>query len=152
MIYCIDTSSLLAAWNERYPIANVPGFWERLDDLITDERITSPLEVRNEIKKKEDGLAQWLKDRPSLFQELEEDIQLAAKEILKQFPWLTKGIAGRKVADPFVIALAKAREYTVITEEGPGSVKRPRIPFVCQQNSIPCVNVLGLIQGEGWVI
>lgn len=152
MIYCVDTSSLLAAWNERYPITNVPGFWERLDNLISHERITSPLEVRNEIKKKEDGLAEWLKDRPSLFQELEEDIQLASKEILKEFPWLTKGIAGRKVADPFVIALAKARGYNVITEEAPGSVNRPRIPLVCQHYSIPCVNLLGLIQGENWVI
>lgn len=152
MIYCIDTSSLLAAWNERYPVRNVPQFWQRLDRLISDGRITSPIEVREEIKKREDGLAEWLNSRINLFQELEEDIQIATTEILSRFPWLTKGITGRQIADPFVIALARARNCTVITEEGPGSENRPRIPFVCQHYTIPCINLLGLIQGEDWII
>lgn len=152
MIYCIDTSSLLAAWNERYPITNVPGFWEHFDQSIKSGMIVSPIEVRIEIKKKEDGLSVWLASRSGLFVELEEDIQLAAKEILAQFPWLTKGITGRKIADPFVIALAKARGCTLITEEGFGSPNRPQIPLVCRHYSIPYTNLLGLIQGEAWVL
>lgn len=29
MTYCIDTSSLIAAWQERYPIENFPNFCDR---------------------------------------------------------------------------------------------------------------------------
>ncbi len=32
--YCIDTSCLIAAWDERYPPENFPKFWEYLDKLI----------------------------------------------------------------------------------------------------------------------
>lgn len=33
-VYCVDTSSLIAAWQERYPIENFPNFWDRMDALI----------------------------------------------------------------------------------------------------------------------
>jgi hypothetical protein len=63
MIYCVDTSSLIAAWQERYPIENFPKFWDRMDGLIVDGRLVSPVEVFNEIKKRSDELHGWLKSR-----------------------------------------------------------------------------------------
>jgi len=152
MIYSIDTSSLISAWSERYPIKNVPGFWKNLESLINNGRIFSPEEVRREITKKSAGLSEWLDDHEAMFVELEDDIQLEARAILSQFPYLTKQLPCRNSADPFVIALAKARSYTVITEEGPGSIKRPSIPLVCVHFGIRCINNLGLIQSEDWVI
>jgi hypothetical protein len=91
MIYCVDTSSLLAGWNERYPLANVPGFWRKFDELLEQKRVVAPVEVRNEIKRKEDGLADYLKNRTALFVELEVEIQLAARDILKEFPLADQG-------------------------------------------------------------
>lgn len=41
--YCIDTSSLIAAWQERYPIENFPPFWGKMGDLISKKRLVSPL-------------------------------------------------------------------------------------------------------------
>jgi hypothetical protein len=41
-VYCIDTSSLIAAWQERYPIENFPRFWDKVDALIADERLIAP--------------------------------------------------------------------------------------------------------------
>jgi len=152
MTYCIDTSALIAAWNERYPIENFPPFWERLDDLIRDGRLCSPRDVKEEIIKKEDGLYSWLDERPQMFVELEEDIQQDARVILAEFPLLTKQIEGRNPADPFVIALAKARGCTVITQEGMGSPSRPRIPLVCKYYGIKCMDILGLVREENWVI
>lgn len=150
--YCVDTSSLIAAWNERYPLKNVPLFWSHLSALIAEGRLVSPREVREEVTKKEDGLGRWLKAQNGLFVDLEEDIQLAVREILLEFPFLTKEISGRTKADPFVIALARARGLTVVTEEGPGNERRPRIPLVCQHYGVPCINILGVIQGEDWVL
>jgi hypothetical protein len=151
-IYCVDTSTLIAAWNERYPIAHFPSFWERLDGLIRADRLVSPDEVRREVSKKDDVLREWLAQRLQMFIDLEEDIQTEARQILAQFPLLTKQLPGRTATDAFVIAMAKARNLSVVTEEGGGSVKRPTIPFVCIGRGIPCTNLLGLIRGERWRI
>ncbi len=51
-----------------------------------------------------------------------------------------------------VIALAASREpkLTVVTEEGHGSAKSPKIPFVCASLGIRCINMLRLIRDQGW--
>ena len=69
--YCIDTSALIAAWQERYPPENFPRLWERFDELIHDGRLVAPVEVHREIAKRSDELHNWLKARPSMFRELE---------------------------------------------------------------------------------
>lgn len=150
MTYCVDTSSLIAGWNEHYPIRNAPGFWSSLEGAIEEGKIFSPIEVRHELERRDGELLDWLKVRRELFVDLEKDVQLEARAILKQLPWLTKGIPGRTVADPFVVALAKARNFTVVTEEGPGGERKPQIPYVCKQLEVPYMNLLGLIQTEDW--
>jgi hypothetical protein len=42
VVYCIDTSALIAAWQERYPLENFPRVWERFDGLIAEERLVAP--------------------------------------------------------------------------------------------------------------
>jgi len=151
-IYCIDTSSLISAWSERYPIKNFPGFWKQFEKLIDDGRLVSPEEVRHEIIKKTEGLDVWVKQHRNMFVALDTDMQLTVRDILAEFPLLTKNLPGRNSADPFVITLAKMKNYTAVTEEGLGSINRPRIPFVCEHYKIKCINILGLIKQEDWVI
>jgi hypothetical protein len=57
MTYCIDTSSLIAAWQERYPIENFPAFWTKLEALIAEERLVAPIDVLHETKKRSDELS-----------------------------------------------------------------------------------------------
>ena len=45
--YCIDTSCLIAAWEERYPIDNFPNFWNLLDRAIQAGRIVAPQAVHD---------------------------------------------------------------------------------------------------------
>ncbi|MGC1376738.1 MAG: DUF4411 family protein [Anaerolineales bacterium] len=75
-IYCIDTSSIISAWSERYPIKNFPGFWKHFEQLIDDGRLVSPDEVRREIIKKSEGLDVWVKGHRNLFVGLGSDVQL----------------------------------------------------------------------------
>ena len=152
MIYCIDTSALIAAWSERYPIKRMKPFWTKMDGLIQSNRLVAPEDVRREIQKKADGLFDWVNGRKDMFIELEEPIQEAAKRILRDFPYLTKNVPGKSPADPFVIALAQTRRFTVVTEEGRGSPKKPKIPDVCEATGISCTNLLGLLDAEDWVL
>ena len=83
---------------------------------------------------------------------LDEDLQDAAAEILSNFPKLVDDRPHKGQADPFVIALARIRGATVVTEEGvTGSAKRPKIPFVCGHYGVACINLVGLMRAEDWV-
>jgi hypothetical protein len=150
--YCIDTSALIAAWSERYPIRRFKPFWDKMDGLAASQRLVAPEDVRREIQKKADGLYKWVNERKPMFVELEESVQQSARDILRDYPWLLKNVPGKSPADPFVIALAKVRGLVVVTEEGRGSTKKPKIPDVCEAVGIHCVNLLGLLEEEDWTI
>jgi hypothetical protein len=152
-VYCIDTSSLIAAWQERYPIENFPRFWERVDALIGDERLIAPIEVLNEMKKRSDELHAWLKARPSMFRELDDAIQIEAAQVLAHFPRLVGERKLRTSADPFVIALARVEGLELVTDEKPtGKHDRPNIPDVCTALGMTSMGLLDLIRAEKWVI
>lgn len=154
MIYCVDTSSLIAAWQERYPIENFPKFWDRMENLIGDGRLISPIEVFNEIKKRSDELHGWLKARKDgIFRDLDDKVQIEVANVLQRFPRLVADKKLRTSADPFVIALAKLTGYQLVTEEKPtGNLNRPNIPDVCAQLSVSTIGILQLIQREKWVV
>src|SRR4051812_650514 len=118
-VYCIDTSSLIAAWQERYPLENFPQFWERMEGLAAAKRLLSPVEVLRETEKRSDELHAWLKARKGMFRELNEAIQIEASHILAQFPRLVGERKLRTSADPFVIAMARVENLQIITEEKP---------------------------------
>jgi len=154
VVYCIDTSALIAAWQERYPIENFPPFWRRVDGLINDGRLTAPMEVLRETGRRSDELHTWLSVRKQMFRELEEAIQIEAASVLAQFPRLVGERKLRTSADPFVIALARVDNVPIVTDEKPtGNLQRPNIPDVCTAlRMLPCMSLLQLIQAEKWVI
>lgn len=151
--YCIDTSSLIAAWQERYPIENFPPFWDKVDSLILDRRLIAPIEVLNETKKRSDELHAWLKARPSAFRDLDEPVQIQAAEVLAQFPRLVGERKLRTSADPFVIALARVEGVKLVTDEKPtGNLSRPNIPDVCTALGMDTMGLIDLIKAEKWII
>lgn len=152
-VYCIDTSSLIAAWQERYPIENFPPFWAKMDALIVENRLIAPIEVLNETKKRSDELHAWLNERPSMFRELDDAIQIEAAQVLERFPRLVGERKLRTSADPFVIALANIEGLEIVTDEKPtGVASRPNIPDVCAALGMICMGMLDLIKAEKWVI
>ncbi len=87
-----------------------------------------------------------------MFVETDEDIQLEVSKILSTHKKLIDTRKNRSCADPFVIALAKTHECTVVTGEGStNSINRPNIPDVCSAIDVPCINLLQLCREQGWV-
>jgi hypothetical protein len=152
--YCIDTSALIAAWQELYPPENFPPFWRRIDELINNSCLIAPMEVLRETQKRSDELHKWLAVRKQMFRELEDAIQIAASKVLAQYPRLVGERKLRTSADPFVIALARVSGLRIVTAEKPaGSLSRPAIPDVCTALGMePCMGLLDLIRAEKWVI
>jgi hypothetical protein len=153
MIYCIDTSSLIAAWQEKYPIENFPSIWDKIHSLIEEERLTAPVDVLHETKKRSDELHTWLKVRKAMFRELTDAVQIEAGQVLSQFPRLVGEKKLRTSADPFVIALARVEGLQLVADEKlTGKPLRPNIPDVCMELGMTHINVLQLIQSEKWVV
>lgn len=155
VVYCIDTSALIAAWQESYPPENFPRVWERLDGLVAEERLLAPVEVLRETAKRSDDLHAWLKGRGDMFRELEDAIQIEAANVLAGYPRLVGERKLRTSADPFVIALARVEGLQIVTDERPtGKLNRPNIPDVCTDmgGMLPPINVLQLIRAEKWVV
>jgi predicted nucleic acid-binding protein len=151
--YCIDTSSLIAAWDERYPPENFAKFWTLMAKALNDGTISLSLAVLDELKKKSEDLHTWLGEQEVPVVQLEEDIQVEVAAILQKHPRLVMAKKQRFAADTFVIATAKIKNLTLVTEEKPtGNLAKPNIPDVCNDYSIPCINLLKLIRQEAWVI
>ena len=154
MIYCVDTSSLIAAWQERYPIENFPKFWDRVDDLIKEKRLISPVDVFLETKQRSDELHEWLKARKTdVFRELNQAVQVEAAYILSRFPRLVGVKKMNTSADTFVVVLARVEGVPVVTEEKlTGNSQKPHIPDVCAALGVDCKNILEMIRTEKWVV
>lgn len=154
MIYVFDTSSLVVLKNF-YP-NNFPSFWQAWDDLVENHVATSVREVRNELENRDtpDFIQEWVKDHKTMFEIPGPDALMFLPQIfaVKHFQMLipqNAQLRGTPVADPFVIAAAKAKGGAVVTEERlkPNAAK---IPNVCEHFQIPCINLAGFMRQQGW--
>lgn len=150
-IYCIDTSALIAAWYERYKPNRFPRLWEEIDQLIETGRLVSSIMVLDECSKRSPELHAWLKDRMGMFLAPDETIQQRVNHIVNTYRGLVSQGKEKFAADPFLIATAEVHGYTVVTEEtGPGSLAK--IPGVCNDLSVPNMNLMELFDAEDWTL
>ncbi len=149
-VYSIDSSSLIHAWNRAYRPKNFPTFWAHLEDLIEEGRLKASIEVLEELKKKDDDVYAWAKERKDLlFVEIKETVQDAVVYLMATHEKLVDTAKGKSGGDPFVIALALANDpqMIVVTEEDAGKV---RIPDVCRAEGVDCVRLADFIEREDW--
>lgn len=151
--YSVDTSALIHAWRRAYPPKNFVSFWEKLDQYIADGVVLASVEVRAELKKKDDEIHAWCEQSPAKFcVELDDEQQEHLADIMGKYPRLVDTVKGRSECDPFVIALARSYSppLTVISQEGPGKKDSPKIPDVCRLEGIECLTLVEFIQAEDW--
>lgn len=153
MIYSIDTSFLIGAWVRHYPPDVMPGFWREIEHLAQIRAIFASTEVLTELKRMDDDVTKWAGRHRNMFVEPEKQVQDEMKIIVNRFPGLSNLNAGKSVADPWVIALAKVHHGIVVTEEGPSKNPggKPHIPDVCNSLGIECISALQFIRAQEWV-
>jgi hypothetical protein len=132
--------------------------WVRLDELVKKGMFLSTREVWNEMQRGDlpDHLRSWIKDKgqDNIFTiPTPEELQFVQTVLsVRHFQALIGSkqlLRGSPVADPFVIACAKIREGTVVTEESdkPNAAK---IPNVCKYFEIPYVNLERFMREQRW--
>ncbi|MCY7348228.1 MAG: DUF4411 family protein [Pyrinomonadaceae bacterium] len=159
MIYCIDTSSLIHGWNEKYPPEIFTSLWNDIENLIKNGDLVSTEEVLMELNAGNDDLSIWASKQNDFFLTLDNEIQAEAANILAD-PINSKVLDTRKVgkneADIWVIATAKVNNLAVITDEKyvqPIDVPNARkisIRNVCENINVPHFNFLEFIKDCKW--
>ncbi len=152
-IYCIDSSSLIHASERAYPPRRFPRLWEAIENLVEAGRLIVSIEVYRELERKNDEVFAWAKDRKdALCREIDDGVQAHVVRLMRSYPRLVDTRKGKSGGDPFVLAQALAANphLVVVTEEKGGSANSPKIPFVCAQEELLCINLLALIDAEDW--
>lgn len=154
MIYVFDTSSLRAL--QHYFPTVFKTIWSGLEVLVKENRLVSTREAWNELKNQSvtDAVLAWMKQHKQIFLTPDADELKFVATIFQMAHFQSligerQRLKGMPVADPFIIACAKIKNGTVVTEEQykPNAAK---IPNVCEHFQIPCINLETLMRQQGW--
>ena len=165
MAYLLDSSSAIYA-SRHLSFATFPSLWEWLGRSIGAGKIVIIKQVYEEVTGGDDELAEWFLS----FEKMLADVSLSYTEHLgKMELWIREHYTedalkkflsrsnGKDAADSFLIALALqnrgdllGEEDVIVTEEvsAPQMTGQVRIPDVCRQFDIRCINFRDLLAEE----
>lgn len=150
MLYSFDTSAILNGRRDLFRPAVFRSLWGRVEDAISAGQIRSVDEVQRELARRDDDAKRWADGQTGLFCPLDEQIQQAARHILRLHPNMVRQGGRRSAADPFVIALAMVNNATVVTQETASRQYRKAAHPRCLRRSWRAVaNSDGLYRGAG---
>lgn len=145
--YIIDTSSILSQKdNEPHRRSINKTLWQHIDALIEQQRIVTCSEIIEEVN--DDDLKKWFSGLQGVVIPIDNEIQENVRKVVTSNPQLIDFQKVKSSGDAFLIATAMKYGLTVITEENKKGEKK--IPFVCRNLKVPCVDIWGLCEQEGW--
>jgi hypothetical protein len=154
MIYVFDTNSLIVT-SHYYP-QQFHSFWENFDEAVESGQIISTREVFNELDNNacKPHLLDWINRNKNIFLIPTPEETSFVQVIFNNSHFMqsvsrSNILKGMPVSDPFVVALAKIKNATVVTEE----VFKPnasKIPNICNYHKINCINIEKFMEQEGW--
>ena len=150
VVYSIDASSLIEM-HHSYPREVFPSLWDQLELLARNDRLKMPDLVFDEVKDEE--IKKWYEEKqlkPYIRVKIDQIDQNKAQALI---PILVNPKTGESGGDPWVIALAQdLPNGVVVTQEKPSRNKdKPKIPNVCSDLGIECIDLLELFRKEKWV-
>ena len=149
-LYCIDASALIEL-KDTYRQTTFKTLWENIGKLIADGVLISHKEVFKEITAGNDELVPWAKKHKEIFLPIDQQQEEALKKVLTKFPNFADELRSKPFADPWVVALAMARNATVVMmEKHANRGGRPRIPDVCDAFTVPHIELPEWFEALKW--
>lgn len=153
MKYLLDSNTYIQAKNQYYDMYVCPAYWDWLDQQFERGVLCSIDMIGQELKKGNDALADWAKERPShfvanddketqgIFTEIVSFVMKGAYNSGNRDDFLAK-------ADPWIIAKAKSIGATVVTHEATVSenTRKVKVPNICRQFGVPCTDTFSLLR------
>lgn len=135
--FLIDSSSFMAPYRQYYAFDLVPTYWDELSKHTDTGRIVLLDMVKAEIDKGEDDLADCVCKQtgfeicnhvtPEIIGKYQEILQYVQNCGLYKEQALQAWAPGH-IADPWLIAAAAVKDYTIITAEVPSGGLSPKTP------------------------
>lgn len=151
-VYCIDTSSLInliPPWKKDVYRRDVfPTIWEKLESMIKNEELISPLEVYEEIKIGQDEIYEWCKNNKKMFRDVDECQIQKFQDVEKQYDknYWENEINKPRWADPWVIALSICERAIIVADEKNVANRIPSISVVFE---VRCLELLDFFKEIG---
>lgn len=153
--YVFDSDVLIDLFTNFYH-SRFPSLWNNFDDLVNQDRLLSVREVKNELNSyhKNDSLKKWINRNNNIFKQPDEIEMVFIKKIfaIRHFQAIIRKksiLNGKPVADPFLIAKAKAIDGFVVTQEK-FKDNGAKIPNICKYFNIKYINLEGFMEKEEW--
>lgn len=154
--YLLDANTFINSHQCQYAMEVCPGFWHWLESMNKSSRLFSIDRISDELQKCDDVLCTWAKTQGDGFFLPFDD--LAAACLSDVTTWIESQQRFRRSAkdlfnagaDLFLIAYAKARSYTLVTQEvpAPESKTKVKIPDVCDGVGVGYISLWELLKVE----
>lgn len=154
MTYLLDANIFIQAKNSHYGFDLCPGFWDWIDQAHAQGRLHSVEKIRGELLAGGDELAEWARNRESLFLPPDEQVVECLRALTV---WATQAgyeaaavstfLAG---ADSYLVAHANAHRLTVVTHEIAADTRRKlKIPNACDGVGASHCTPFEMLRAEG---
>lgn len=156
MSYVVDTSSFIDLF-QYYDRDVFPSLWREFEALVERRMLVSVIQVKDELRRERHG------DQASIWASQPSVRELFASPTDEEMLFLRSELASSKFrdavpqhlrstnekADIYLIARARVSGGIVVTEER-YKPQGTKIPTICKDFNIGCVNLLGMMQRENW--
>ena len=160
--YIVDSNVFIESHRRFYSFRIAPPFWTFLANEITVGRMAVLDVVKNEITKGTDRLSSWIKELDfTAINHRDPDIVGRYREVMDYIQnnphydndaLRHSGWAEANHADPWIIASAKARGYSVVTMEQPilhnlgaNTTKKIFIPDICNGLGVAWIDLFEML-------
>lgn len=161
-IYLLDSNSLIGPSRSYYAFSFTQKFWQEIRKHIEAGNIVLLDRVEKEIADSKDELASWLLEFSKKYV-----VSTEQADIVQQYSAVLEHIkscgfykdtayrawADIKCADPWIIATAKAKNFTIVSFEQPnGNLRKSnlckfaKIPEIATHFSVPYKNLFNLMK------
>ena len=156
MTYVVDTSSFIDLF-QYYDRGVFPSLWQEFEELVDRRMLVSVIQVQEELQREKygDQASKWA-GQPSVR-------ELFKSPTVEEMKFLRSEFASSKFrdavpqhirstnekADIYLIARARVSGGIVVTEER-YKPQGTKIPTICKDFNIDCMNLLGMMQRENW--
>lgn len=153
-MYIIDTNIFISLGH--YYQKRFPSLWEKIDTLTVAGGLISVKEVFRELDNQCSfvEVQAWISKHRKIFMNPTIEEMILVTEILKkkQYQGLVRRksiLKGLAVADPFLIASGIHNKACVVTQESNDKNDAARIPNVCKDYGVKCINLEGFLEEIG---
>lgn len=162
--YIVDSNFFIQAHRAYYPLDVMTSFWEKMKALANQGLIKSIDKVKEEIygnSSHQDDLKTWCVNH------LPNDFFINTNSVVAEYARIAQWAAAHTrytrnakeeflaagLADPWLVAYAMKQNCSIVTyEKSSNAIKKIKIPEVCEQFNVECVDTIKMLRALGEVI